>query len=162
MTKFGYDEAAMDAEFRSEHLDPDHVAHVLQNRMKRQYKEVADRERMKNSREDVELKKLAQNYYRASFEWAHHEQQKARGKVNHDRTQLENDVSLFPDITERETYRRNEDELDAVDRNAYAMRVENDRVRLEIRKIKAHVHAGMLIQKEFPGVVYDPNWNRGV
>ena len=161
MTNFGYDEAAMEADFRSEHLDPDHVAHILMNRMKRQYQAVADREESKDLHENDKLKKLAEDYYLRSFNWAHQEDMKARGKVNHARKQLENDVRLFPDIAERETYRRNEDELDAVDRDAYAMRVENDRVRLETRKIKAHVQAGILIQKKFPGVVYDPKWNRG-
>jgi hypothetical protein len=161
MAKFADDEAASDAEFRSKHLNPDRVARKLKNSMIRQYKQVADREESKDLRENDKLKELAKEYYLRSLNWAHEEYMKARDKVSSAQNQLENDASLFPDITERETYRRNEDELDAVDRNAHAVQVENDRVRLETRKIKAHVQAGMLIQKEFPGIVYDPKWNRG-
>jgi hypothetical protein len=161
MAKFAYDKAASDAEFRSKNLNPDRVASKLKNSMIRQYQAVADDEEKKDLNENVNLKKLAEAYYRGSISWAHEEEFYAREKAVSARKQLEQDAKLFPDIAERETYRRNKDKLDAVDNDISALRKENDRLRLKARQIKAHVQAAMQIKKEFPDVVYNPEWNRG-
>jgi len=161
MAKFAYDEAASDAEFRSKNLNPDRVASKLKNSMIRQYQAVAHDEEKKDLNENVNLKKLAEAYYRGSISWAHEEEIYAREKAVSARKQLEQDAKLFPDIAERETYRRNKDKLDAVDNDISALRKENDRLRLKARQIKAHVQAAMQIKKEFPDVVYNPEWNRG-
>jgi hypothetical protein len=159
MAPFAYDEAASDAEFRSKHLNPDRVARKLKNTMIRQYQAVADNEETKDLKEDYNLKKLAEAYYRGSYHWANEEDRKARGKENKARKQLEHDADLFPDIAERETYRRNKDDLDAVYRDSSALQDENDQLRLKARQIKAHVQTAMRIKKEFPNVVYNPEWN---
>ena len=159
MAQRAYDEAASDAEFRSKHLNPARVAKKLRNTMIRQYQAVADNEEIKDLREDYNLNKLADAYYRGSYHRAHEEDRKARGKENDARDQLEHDADLFPDIAERETYRRNKDDLDAVYRDSSALQDENDRLRLKARQIKAHVQVAMRIKKEFPNVVYNPEWN---
>jgi len=159
MAKFASDKAAGDAEFRSKHLNPERVARKLKNSTIRQYQTVADDEETKDFYENYNLKKLADDYYRRSFYWAREAEMKARGKENYAREQLEHDAELFPDIAERETYRRNKDDLDAVDNDISALREANDRSRLKARQIKAHAQAAVRIKKEFPGVEYDPNWN---
>jgi hypothetical protein len=161
MAKFGHDEAAREAEFRFEKLNSDRVTSTLKDRMIRQYQAVTDHEESEDLCENDNFKELAEKYYFRSMILAQEEDRKARGKVNYARKQLEHDAEMFPDIAERETYRRNKDDLDAVDRDTSALQDENDRLRLKARQIKAHVQTAMRIEKEFPDVVYNPEWNRG-
>jgi hypothetical protein len=161
MAKFGHDEAAREAKFKFEKLNSDRVTSTLKDRMIRQYQAVTDHEEKKDLNENVNLKKLAEKYYFRGEILAQEEDRKAREKAVSARKQLEQDAKLFPDIAERVTYRRNKDKLDAVDNDIIALRKENDRLRLKARQIKAHVQAAMQIKKEFPDVVYNPEWNRG-
>ena len=159
MAKFGHDEAA--AEFKFDKLNSDRVTSTLKDCMIRQYQAVTDHEESEDLSENDNFKELAEKYYFSGKRWAQAEDRKAQGKVNDARKQLEHDAKLFPDIAERVTYRRNKDKLDAVDNDIFALRKENDRLRLKARQIKAHVQAAMQIKKEFPDVVYNPEWNRG-